>query len=319
MERLRNEVLECSIYLYETEPDARAGTRTGGSGFLYKLPFDEEDDWGDGILYAVTNWHVASRAPVVRINTKDDKFEVLSFRIDQWIRHPDDQTDLAVIQIDPVPLDYKIKALGPGHLLNKERVREYDIGIGDEVFAIGRFINQEGEQTNQPTVRYGAIAQMPRDAIKTDIGGQDAYLAEIRSMAGYSGSPVIALIPGERDPNIVKALAGKAPDTTAGRWAAQSVARSRTKFPSSFMLLGIDCGHLHSYEAVLEGDKRTATGEYVKSNTGMAIVIGAWKLDELLDSKDVKRMRAKIKRPIDNGTDAGVARSSVIKKASTER
>ncbi len=293
MERLIDSVLECSIYLYETEADAHSGTRAGGSGFLYKVPFEKDDHFGDGTLYAVTNWHVASAAPVIRLNTKDDKFDVLVYDTTQWIRHPDQMTDLASAQIGLIPRKYQVKALGPHHLLTRERLPEYDVGIGDEVFAIGRFINQEGEQKNTPAVRYGAIAQMPSDPIVTEIGPQEAYLAEIRSIAGYSGSPVIALIPGARDPNIIRMLAGNAPISDAEKFAKQTIATARSTnspLPASFMLLGIDCGHLHSREPVLDsaGNK---TDMVVKSNTGMAIVIVAWKLAELLDSKEVRRMR----------------------------
>ena len=68
-----------------------------------------------------------------------------------------------------------------------------NIGIGDEAIAIGRFINHDGNQRNQPSVRFGAIAQMPKDKIRTDTGEQDAFLVEIKSISGYSGSPVFAL------------------------------------------------------------------------------------------------------------------------------
>lgn len=327
MERLIDSVLECSVYLYETESDARRGTRAGGSGFLYKVPYEKNDQFGDGALYAVTNWHVASVAPVIRLNTKDEKFDVLPYETTQWIRHPDQTTDLAIVQIGLITKKYQVRALGPHHLLTKNRLPQYDVGIGDEVFAIGRFVNQEGEQRNTPAVRYGAIAQMPSDPIVTGIGPQEAYLAEIRSIAGYSGSPVIALIPGARDPNIIKMLAGNAPTSDAEKFAKQTIARARSTnspLPGSFMFLGIDSGHLRRFEPVLDRGQNE-TGMFVESNTGMAIVIVAWKLAELLDSKEVRRMRddakKKNRRPstttLDVASDPVVQRTRVPKRSNS--
>ena len=95
---------------------------------------------------------------------------------------------------------------------------------------------------------------------------------------------MIALIPGARDPNIIRMLAGNVLIPHAEKFAKQTIATARsTNSPLlvSFMLLGIDCGHLHSREPVLDsaGNK---TDMVVKSNTGMAIVIVAWKLAELI-------------------------------------
>ena len=131
-------------------PTRIVGRALAVADFLYKVPFEKDDHSGDGTLYAVTNWHVASAAPVIRLNTKDDKFDVLVYDTTQWIRHPDQMTDLASAQFGLIPRKYQVKALGPHHLLTRERLPEYDVGIGDEVFAIGRFINQEGEQKNTP-------------------------------------------------------------------------------------------------------------------------------------------------------------------------
>lgn len=49
-------------------------------------------------------------------------------------------------------------------------------------------------------------------------------------------------------------------------------------------LLGIDFGHLPTYEPVLESDKTSPISEkwFVRGNTGLMTVVPAWKLLDLL-------------------------------------
>jgi hypothetical protein len=167
------------------------------------VPFDQKDLYGQhgvGSTYAVSNWHVVSFAPTIRLTTAGGEIDVIAASTEQWIRHPDGQTDLAVLPLQLERGKPRIAALAPGHIVTHEKARESSIGIGDDVFMVGRFINHEGVQRNRPTVRFGAIAQMPGDKIPTDAGEQDAYLAEIRSISGDSGSLVIVLIPADRAP-----------------------------------------------------------------------------------------------------------------------
>lgn len=93
MPRLVDWALDCSIYLYRSEADANRGERTGGSGFLFGVPMDVRGQF----IYAVSNWHVVRQAPVIRLNTTDDKFDVMPLTVDNWFPHPDSETDLRSI------------------------------------------------------------------------------------------------------------------------------------------------------------------------------------------------------------------------------
>lgn len=285
MDRLIDEILDCSIYLYGSHIDARRGEQVGGSGFLYEIPFDEKTTYGRGHLYAVSNWHVVSRAPVIRLNSADDPtgHKIIRLKSSDWIRHPDGQTDIAVAPIADDPATYRYRSIAPGHLVSPERIKEMNIGIGDEAIAIGRFINHDGNQRNQPSVRFGAIAQMPKDKIRTDTGEQDAFLVEIKSISGYSGSPVFALISGRRGAVYKNLLEG------IRRHPLAKIAELALEVPELFIFLGIDCGHLLERLPVL--DQGNKTGQYVEANTGMAIVVAAWKLAELLETEQLKKQR----------------------------
>jgi hypothetical protein len=75
-------------------------------------------------------------------------------------------------------------------ILNDKIVDERDIGIGDEVFVAGMFVGRLGETKNIPILRCGTIAAMPEEKVRTAYGNHHAYLIEVRSIDGLSGSPV---------------------------------------------------------------------------------------------------------------------------------
>lgn len=120
MPRIIDRVLDCSIYLYENEADAHTGKRTGGSGFMFIIPFDEKDPYGQqgvGSTYAVSNWHVVSFAPTIRLTTADGDIDVVAASTEEWMRHPDGETDLAVLPLRLERGKHRIAALAPAHLV----------------------------------------------------------------------------------------------------------------------------------------------------------------------------------------------------------
>src|SRR5689334_11059030 len=74
--------------------------------------------------------------------------------------------------------------------LTEEARDKYHVGTGDEVAIVGLFYSHFGEAKNVPIVRTGNIAAMPDEPVPTSHGLTDAYLVEVRSIGGISGSPV---------------------------------------------------------------------------------------------------------------------------------
>src|SRR5438445_660680 len=70
--------------------------------------------------------------------------------------------------------------------------------VGGTGFLLGWFISHSSKQTNQPLARFGNIAMMPGEKVVDGRGLRvEAYLVEMRSLSGYSGSPVfVYLAPG---------------------------------------------------------------------------------------------------------------------------
>ena len=224
-------------------------------------------------VHAVTNSHVIKEghSRVIRINTADGKTDVLNLAADEWFHHPDGD-DMAVA---PIALTYgyhKYTAISQTLFLTREGVEELQIGLGDEVFFLGRFVSHEGRQRNLPTARFGEIAMMPWEPITHPTRGinQESYLVEARSISGYSGSPVFVHIP---------------PLTPRPQGSAHLGAGP--------FLLGIDWCHLADYQPVLERDQKTPVAErwYVQQNSGMIGVVPSWKIAEVFDLKELVECR----------------------------
>jgi len=223
------------VYLYRDRLEADAGTEIGGSGFLLAIMDRDSHPPGPAHIYVVTNKHVIEGndgAPVVRANLKHPSSGIeqtfcFEFTEAEWVTDPNN--DLAVC---PLPPEFDMVILEstviPSFFLVTEKEwREKDIGPGDEVVYVGRFVSHAGRDTNTPSVRFGNISMNPNEhepvEYETDSGKkrkQVGFLVEARSRSGYSGSPVFFL-------------------------HQHTVNNRRTVWPPIDMrLLGIDWGHL---------------------------------------------------------------------------
>jgi len=281
MPRIPDHILDSIIYLYETEEASHKGEDAGGSGFLVAI----EGGPRGRSLYAVTNSHVVGgfghspAYPVVRVNKQDGTLGTIATPVENWIHHFDGVTDLAVC---PISLDedrgrYKYRFIQQSLFLNEESALDMRIGPGDDVHLVGRFINHEGKEKNLPSVRHGTVAQVPLEPVNlAGIPPQDAFLVEVRSISGFSGSPIMTVIPIQRVSEKLRAQAG--PTNTVAQF-----------------LLGVDCAHLRNCEWIEEYDQKTGeskpTDFYVATDTGMAVVIPAWKLNELLQHCEEAEMK----------------------------
>jgi hypothetical protein len=307
MPRIDDAYTHCAVYIYASMADARNGEQYGGSGFLAHVSLTENPDWQDS--YVVTNWHVVKEAktPVIRLNRRDDTVEYIESSMEHWFRHQDGD-DIAVLPVDLGFSDLQVWSIDLELFVTSKIVFDEDIGIGDDTVMIGRFVNHEGKQKNSPAVRFGNIAMMAEEKIITEDGlAQEAFLVEVRSLPGYSGSAVFIYSPcaindmsqrrdgrrkGEHPP-------GKNPSkwtenegrTTVTVADFGDLTWTRPKGP---FLLGIDFCHIRRKANVLTPDgKKVEDKLYVEENTGMAGVIPAWKIAEVLNLEELRAMRDK--------------------------
>jgi hypothetical protein len=168
----------------------------------------------------------------------------------------------------------RISAISENIFVTEEAVAGFDVGIGDDVFMIGRFLNHQGKTENRPAARFGSISMMP-EPIYNSVTKRDqlSYAVEMRSRTGFSGSPVCFY---------------RSPGT--------SLKELRPEQHSAWGFLGVNWGYILD-----EG------GE----NTWLNGVVPAWKLLELFETDPLKRQLQAIDEAIARSGDNSVAMPAV--------
>jgi hypothetical protein len=282
--RFDNRFLDCSLYLYPTEAEAKRGENIGGSGFLAVVDGITAGEISSQSLplhyYAVSNRHVAKSNPVVRLNNHNGTTDVIPLSYDDWV-WTDDQ-DVAVVPLSYNPAHKYLFVSVVSLFLTKDIARQADVGIGDEVFMIGRLVNHSGKQQNSPSLRWGHISMMPFEPVyhlSNSPQEQESFLVEVHSVSGYSGSPVFVrpfsthkLLAHSRftEAEIKEALAtgcvGQRMDYIEGRFGGP-------------WLLGVEWGYINNHKQR-------------ENNTGISGVVPAWHVTDLLNSERLKMQRA---------------------------
>ncbi len=250
------------------------GFNLAGTAFFVSVQPD--GDFGVGFVYVVTAKHViveASQHSVdgcvyLRVNLVKGEAQLIEVPRDKWLDHPTDSSvDASILpwvlskrQVDYLTIPDTMTA-------TDEVIRRESIGIGDEVFLTGLFVNHYGQNRNLPIVRMGTIALMPEERIATRFFGEiEAYLVEARSIGGLSGSPVFVHLGGVREGTL--------------------------NFPVKWHWLGLMHGHwdfpLDSSDTDLVTED---TPEKEAVNMGIAIVIPATQIMEIINQPMEKKSR----------------------------
>lgn len=255
MPRIPDELLKAVVFQFKTADEARRRLPIGGTSFLVGRRFSgekPEDPEARYIPYLVSNKHVvhAGAASVAAINRVGGLApDIFEFDPSDWHAHPKGD-DLAAVCLKHSHINESIHDLtfvGDDLFITQDSIKRWNIGIGDEVFMLGRFLNHQGAVDNRPAARFGSISMM-LEPIEHEGFMQDSFAVEMRSRTGFSGSPVTFY----RTPSTV-ILKKVEPDNKV--WG----------------LLGVNYGYILD---------RT-DGEI--ENTWLNGVIPAWKIMELLD------------------------------------
>lgn len=279
MARIPPQDLNCAFYLYPSLDAAKAGEKAGGSGFwISVMSMEVKYLWWN---YAVSNAHVVHRqgASVIRANSKDGGVCFIEAEPTDWIEHPNGH-DVAVLLLNPntIPQDIEALPVSQGMFVTQNDVRIELVGVGDEIYMIGRFVNHEGRVRNTPSARFGNISMLPGEPIYVDetTAPQESFAVELRSSCGYSGSPVF-----------VRSEVGR---------------NHRPSAMGPDALLGVHWGNIiepWQVETKIVKTRQAALApneaeiDMVYANTGMNGVVPAWRLLELLNMPKVKGPRAK--------------------------
>ncbi|RXG88726.1 hypothetical protein EAS61_29100 [Bradyrhizobium zhanjiangense] len=277
MPRVPQELLDASFYLYPSAEAAKAGGQAGGTGFFVSVPHPTIE--GTIFVYAVSNSHVvhADGCSVIRVNTILGGTDVIELDPAQW--HAKHGNDLAVCLVQLNPAVHKCKCVDESWFVTKDGATSGVLGVGDDVFMVGRFMNHDGHLTNVPSARFGHLSMLPLDIHHPAGYRQESFAVEMLSRPGYSGSPVYLF----RVPY----------DLATGNLSVGG----RTMW-----LLGVNWGFITDTAEVKEEglpivpaglveDEKQKSVRYVKVNTGMNGVVPAWRLRKLLSTGRVKLER----------------------------
>jgi hypothetical protein len=149
-------------------------------------------------FYLVTAKHVVKefidqkRPLVFAVNSKTGNLARLpTISNTRWRFHPTDNgADVAVLPLDWIGTEFDFLTIHSDLLANPQVMKQFGIGIGDDVYLPGLFGSIAGFKRFHPIVRHGMLAMLPIEQIEVDGASTDVYLIEARSIGGISGSPV---------------------------------------------------------------------------------------------------------------------------------
>jgi hypothetical protein len=301
------DLLGSSIFLYGSESEATEGANWGGSGVLVGVSAQANPSRVH--IYAVTNDHVVDVCPVARLVKHNGDPYVLPGAASDWESHPDGD-DIAIRPLGAVAKS-EYRYVENGLLLTEADISPDEVGPGDDCLMVGRYINQDHRQFDRPIVRFGNVAMLP-ELVNQDQRSfkQESFLVDMRSHAGFSGSPVFVYYeePGWRSaPPLaeVKKTLNPLKDANAKIKALEDRVAGRhvSGIMSKVWLLGIEWGHLPIWDDVFDGARKIGR---MRISSGMAGVVPAWKLADLLNKEETRMARDKAEKELSK-VDEGAA------------
>jgi hypothetical protein len=294
-----SEIQQCICYL--SVKVTRGGVEkyiNGGTGFFVAVPSETRPDVH--YCYLVTAKHCVERAKdygdlYLRMNKKDGGFDFIAVN-SEWVYSENEGSDVAVTELFP-PDEFQFIAIPFDMFATNKMAQKISLGIGDNIFIAGLFSERYGTHRNIPIVRSGIIAAMPDEPLQDSNTGYeyDAYLIEVRSIGGLSGSPVI----------VTKAVffEGERTHTNNLRLALMP--------PTRLFLLGLIRGHWdYKHDASLD----YIGNELGTVNMGIAIVTPAQDIADILYGEELMKKRQKEDREAlkahEPTLDSGFSKSS---------
>lgn len=269
--RVSEELLDSVIFLGTEASSGKVTLR--GTAFLISVPSERVPN--GSFTYLVTARHNIRKAEasgeqfVLRVNMKDGNAETVVIDGLRWFSPENDASDIAVSSMVGDLVDHiSYRRIPRVMFATEEAIDKHSIGVGDPLICTGLFVHHYGRRRNIPIIRSGNIAAMPDEPLTDRDSGLDyhAYLAEIRSIGGLSGSPVFV-------------------ELGVGRQVEGSVNFSRI----DRFLLGVVRGHWKKDEFDSAAD--FAADEQEELNSGIAIVTPITDALEILDGEDFLKAR----------------------------
>lgn len=274
MPQIPKQFLDSVFYLYPTlEAAESGGGGHGATGFFVGIHSERFSPLS--AIYLCTCWHVIQKGGnnYVRLKRQaDGGLEIFEIDIDDWAF--DASNDIAVAPF-PGPIDeFVFRSIPLKNFLLRDEYESCNIGPGDSVFMIGRFVDVDGAHPSVPTLRFGHVSTEPIsiDSI-TNAPRAACYLLDMHSRTGFSGSPVFCYRTIGTDLNDLFPVS------------------ERITLEMRLWLLGI---HVGQFPENMKIDGRRGENLSLQGMSGMTFSVPAWHIAELIlnDKKIVQNRKA---------------------------
>lgn len=312
MPRIPQNVINGVFYLYGSREDAESGRNPGGTGFIAHYQGAGDDIVPGNHVYGVTNWHVACDRGLstIRLNTKDGRIDVVELDPCEWHFLPG-KYDVAVVPLSLNGNIHEVSSVSTRQFARAPGTFTYGIGVGDDAFMVGLFVDHGGVATNVPSARFGNVSMLPnrKATIEQPTGyNGESYVVDMHSRTGFSGSPVYVYRTFGSDMSDPRGIRfdelhidqfkSFRPDGTINLSGRLS---GHIRSAQMFQLLGIHWGQfperweLRDRPTQEEARRKDliVDGAYVEGMSGMTCVVPAWNILEVLESP----MLAKLRQP----------------------
>jgi hypothetical protein len=293
------------IFLFGDDPEVDGARDVCGSGVLIGLNhprYDPQQQFTRD-TYAVTAAHaVRQGGSIIRLNTKDGGSRYLELDPSEWTFSATD--DVAAVDLtERLEEGDEVVVIHESWLADKPIIDRYQIGIGEDAFALGLFSNIPGKVRNVVTGRFGNVSMMahPEAPIERVGGPRPAHLFDMKSRPGLSGSPVFVYRTPSSDLRLIDQGAPM-PDVLPGDQFAplRAMEQYRRARDNMFVkLLGIHSAQFTDFvqvtrngELAPEISEPIRDGDRLRIPNSMAVVVPADAVRALLNHPSLAAPRA---------------------------
>jgi len=216
----------------------------------------------------------------LRVNLRHAGSMHLEIPPEEWVCHQTADVAVLPLALNMHTFDYLYYPVRNG--ATAEFIKRHSVTPGEDVFITGLLISHPGKSRVLPIVRVGNIAAFPGDPIHLMTGEDSAYLVEVRSLGGLSGSPAfVHLLP------LHAGATGNVGITPAGIGTA-----GRT------YLMGL----VHGFFPTTKNDT-DGIGEWAEEplNTGISVVVPLDRVLDIIDSPAFVEQREAAKTRLNAG------------------
>jgi hypothetical protein len=184
-----------------------------------------------------------------------------------WFQDETDSTNEAVmLPLLPDGQKFSYKWIPLEMFVTEAQLKSDAVVEGDNLYFIGLMAQYYGANRNHPVVRRGTLALMTDEKIATPAGQQKAFIAELQSWPGNSGSPVFLNLGGLRGGGL--------------------------QLGQRFSFLGLVLGvYKNELAAPVVGSDKTVFKQGDQLPIGVSLIVPASRIREVLDSPAAKARR----------------------------